>query len=77
VHHKLAEILQKEVPLVLRNLWPDDLSFKDVSPKGILRHRQVTEEYLVALAVSRKGRIATMNEGLSALHPAQSTLIPQ
>ena len=57
--------------------WPDDLSFKDVSPKGILGHRQVTDAYLVALAVSRKGRIATMDEGLSALHPAQSTLIPQ
>jgi uncharacterized protein len=56
--------------------WPDDLNFNEVSPKGILGHRQVTDAYLVALAGSRKSRIATMDEGLSALHPAQSILIP-
>jgi uncharacterized protein len=57
--------------------WPDDLSFKDVSSKGILGHRQVTDAYLVALAAKHKGRLTTMDEGLSALHPAQSTLIPR
>lgn len=57
--------------------WPDDLSFKDVSSKGILGHRQVTDAYLVALAAKHNGRVATMDEGLFALHPAQSTLIPR
>ena len=57
--------------------WPDALNFTDVSSKGILGHRQVTDAYLVALAAKHKGRVATMDEGLSALHPAQSTLIPR
>jgi uncharacterized protein len=57
--------------------WSDDLNFKDVSSKGILGHRQVTDAYLVALAAKHKGRVATMDEGLFALHPAQSTLIPR
>lgn len=57
--------------------WPDDLSFKDVSSKGILGHRQVTDAYLVALAAKHRGHVATMDEGLFALHPAQSLLIPR
>ena len=57
--------------------WPDDLNFKDVSSKGILGHRQVTDAYLVALAAKHKGHVATMDEGLCALHPSQSTLIPR
>jgi hypothetical protein len=57
--------------------WPDDLNFKDVSGKGILGHRQVTDAYLVALAAKHKARVATMDEGLFALHPALSLLIPR
>ena len=57
--------------------WPDDLNFKDVSSKGILGLRQVADAYLVALAAKHKGYVATMDEGLFALHPSQSTLIPR
>ena len=57
--------------------WPDDLNFKDIPSKGILGHRQVTDAYLVALAVKHTGRVATMDEGLFALHPTESTLIPR
>ena len=57
--------------------WPDDLSFTGVSAKGILGHRQVTDAYLVAVAARHNGSVATMDQGLSALHPANSTLIPR
>jgi toxin-antitoxin system PIN domain toxin len=57
--------------------WPDDIQFERVSSKGIIGHRQVTDAYLVALTMKRKGRVATMDEGLAALHPGQCTLIPR
>lgn len=57
--------------------WPDDISFNEVPTKGILGHRQVTDAYLVALAVKHKGCVVTMDEGLFALHSAQSLLIPR
>jgi uncharacterized protein len=48
--------------------WPDDVPYEAAHLVGVLGHRQVTEAYLVALARHHKGRVATLDEGLAALH---------
>jgi toxin-antitoxin system PIN domain toxin len=52
--------------------WPDDVSLSDrrFPPGLLLGHRQVTDAYLLALAVRRGGRLATLDRGLSALLPS-------
>lgn len=71
------DLLLEICALPNHEFWPADLEFGRVSSKGILGHRQVTDAYLVALTMKRKGRVATMDEGLAALHPGQCTLIPR
>ena len=57
--------------------WPDELSYTGASFKGVIGHRQVTDSYLVALAKSRGGQLATMDKGLTMLHPGDTILIPE
>lgn len=48
--------------------WPDDLSLVSsdhVDPSLLLTSGQVTDSYLLALAVSRDGRLATFDQRLS------------
>ena len=52
--------------------WPDDVSFADaVNPiqKQIVGHQQVTDAYLLGLALRRKAKLATMDRGVSMLLP--------
>lgn len=55
--------------------WPDSIGFADVSLAGVIGHRQVTDSYLAGLARHHKGTLATLDQGLAALHPDVSTLI--
>ncbi len=48
--------------------WPDDLDYAQVSLRGVLGHRQVTDTYLAALTRKHGGRLATFDAGLAALH---------
>jgi hypothetical protein len=52
------------------------LSLDRRTTRGIVGHRQVTDAYLVGLAVKRNGQLASMDEGLVALHPGRCTLVP-
>ena len=48
--------------------WPDDLSIADrlvFDPGGILGPNQITDAYLLALAVKNGGRLATLDHGVS------------
>ncbi|MGA7410715.1 MAG: PIN domain-containing protein [Bryobacteraceae bacterium] len=54
--------------------WPDDVSYLDMSTTGIVGHRQVTDAYLVLLAMKHGGLVATMDQALAAVH-AGSTLL--
>jgi uncharacterized protein len=48
--------------------WPDDVSFRDADlfQAGALpSHRQVTDLYLLGLAVERGGRLATFDRAIS------------
>lgn len=48
--------------------WADDLDYAQVSFRGVLGHRQVTDAYLAALARQHRGRLITFDAGLAALH---------
>ena len=56
--------------------WPDSVSFTDVKLHGVIGHRQVTDGYLAQLARVNRGRLATFDRGLVALHPDIAELVP-
>lgn len=53
----------------------DDLSYSRVQWRGVLGHRQVTDAYLAALARHHGTRLATLDQGLAALHPDVAVLV--
>ena len=59
----------------LHEFWPDSLSFNDVRMDGLMGHRQVTDAYLAQLARTNRGRLATFDRGLAALHADVAELI--
>ncbi len=72
---KSAKLLLESISTLPRHeFWPDDASYLKISARGILGHRQVTDGYLVLLANEHGGGVATMDEGLAAVH-AGVTLI--
>jgi len=56
--------------------WPDSVSFADFELQGVIGHRQVTDGYLAQLARANRGRLATFDRGLVALHPDIADLVP-
>ena len=54
--------------------WPDDIGLLDnhVPLDLLVGHRQVTDAYLLGLAIRRGGRLVTLDGALSALLPARS-----
>ena len=56
--------------------WPDGLSYADSDLRHVHGHRQVTDAYLVGLAVSRHARLATLDEGLCRERPEPTLLLP-
>ncbi len=55
--------------------WPADVSYDKVDLESLRGHKQVTDTYLVALARSKGGKLATFDEALAALYP-EVELIP-
>lgn len=55
--------------------WPENLSYADISMRGVIGHRQVTDAYLAALARNNGGRLATLDKGLAALQDDVTDLI--
>jgi uncharacterized protein len=60
------------------HFWEDSVSLRDdrlFDPRVIAGHRQVTDAYLLGLAVSRRGCLATFDRGirLSAVRGARSS----
>lgn len=56
--------------------WTDDLSYAEVDLTHVTGHRQVTDGYLVALALAHGGRLATLDRGLADALPDGAFLIP-
>lgn len=55
--------------------WADDAPYDALTLRGVMGHRQVTDAYLAARARANRGRVATLDEGLAALHPDATELI--
>jgi uncharacterized protein len=71
-----AKALLKEVVSVKgHEFWPDSLSFVQLPDTGVTGYRQVTDAYLVALARHHKGRLATLDRALAAIHSAVAVLV--
>jgi len=67
-------LLQSIFSLPRHDFWPDDVSYTGVPSRGIAGRRQVTGAYLVQLARKHDGSVATMDEGLAAVHPGTTPL---
>lgn len=59
------------------SFWPDDLSYADCDLSHVRGHKQVTDAYLVSLAVARGGRLATLDQALAAGRPAETVLVTE
>jgi toxin-antitoxin system PIN domain toxin len=55
--------------------WPDDIGYLHTNLSGVLGHRQVTDAYLAGLARHHRGRLATFDAGLAALHDDVTDLV--
>ncbi len=63
------ELLRQIVTQKHHGFWPDDVSALDehMAGKLLIGHRQVTDAYLLALAVRHGGRLVTLDKGLLSL----------
>jgi uncharacterized protein len=68
-------LLQAISALGRHEFWPDDASYLDMPATGIVGCRQVTDAYLVHLARIHSGALATLDEGLAAVHPDTAVLV--
>ena len=48
--------------------WEDSLSYAHVDLTRVIGHKRVTDAYLVALARSKGGKLATFDQALAAIH---------
>lgn len=66
-------VLDELIALPEHGFWPDDLplaeAFKQVGP--LTGHRQITDAYLLALAIAKGGALATFDRGVLALRGAK------
>ena len=70
-----AKLLLESISSLPRHeFWPADVSYLDLPTTGIVGHRQVTDAYLVLLARRHGGSVATMDEGLAAVHTGTTLL---
>ena len=50
------------------HFWADALPYDQVQWQGVVGHRQVTDAYLAGLARHHRGKLASFDRGLVALH---------
>lgn len=67
-------LLESIYALPRHEFWPDDVSYLEMPPTGIIGHRQVTDAYLVLLAQKHGGSVATLDRALAAVHTATTLL---
>jgi predicted nucleic acid-binding protein len=68
-------VLQANLGHPTHRFWPDDVGFvQALGPfaQRLAGHQQVTDAYLLGLAMHRKGKLATMDRGVRALLPDKS-----
>jgi len=67
--------LSRLVSLEGHEFWPDSVSFLDLPEAGVFGYRQVTDAYLVALARRHKGKLASLDRALAAIHAPTVVLV--
>jgi toxin-antitoxin system PIN domain toxin len=70
-----ADILGLIVVDARHRFLADDIGYADVSWRGVLGHRQITDAYLATLARHHSAKLATFDRGLAALHADIAVLI--
>lgn len=63
-------VLEANVKLPGHRFWADSISVTqafELVGKRVFGHQQITDAYLLALAVHNRGRLATMDEGIGSL----------
>jgi toxin-antitoxin system PIN domain toxin len=72
-----TELLDIAMQHPAHEFWPDELPFADaIAPfrKRLHGHRQITDAYLLGLALHKSAKVATFDRGLSSLLPEGSSL---
>lgn len=50
------------------HFWADDLSILDIlTPNAIITHAQITDVYLLGLAIHNMGKLATLDQRIPAI----------
>ncbi len=75
--HRVRERLREACASLDHAFWPDDVSLRDNQRFDFSRvqgHNQITDMYLLALAVSRGGRLVSFDQtiALASVHGASS-----
>ncbi|MBI3370037.1 MAG: PIN domain-containing protein [Burkholderiales bacterium] len=73
--HRVRDQLRQACAQLDHEFWPDDVSLRDdgvVNFERLHGHSQITDAYLLALAVARGGSLATFDQAitLGAVHGA-------
>jgi toxin-antitoxin system PIN domain toxin len=66
-------LLEENLRLSSHEFWPDDLSFAEAAAylrPDISGHKQITDVYLLGLAIHRQAKFATFDKPLASLLPA-------
>jgi toxin-antitoxin system PIN domain toxin len=65
-------VLEANVNLLGHQFWPASISVAKAIEnvgKNLTGHRQITDAYLLGLAIHRKGKLATLDRAIAALDP--------
>jgi len=68
-------VLQANLAHPAHRFWADEISLIDSlkpSSPTLIGHQQVTDAYLLGLAIHKKGKFVTMDRGVRALLPEKS-----
>jgi toxin-antitoxin system PIN domain toxin len=69
------QVLSRNVAVPGHHFWSDSIGVREAMERmpGVLTgHRQITDAYLIALAIRNKGRLATLDRGIRQWAPAGS-----
>jgi toxin-antitoxin system PIN domain toxin len=69
-----VEVLEGSLKHPAHRFWTHDIGMSEaVAPFGrrLLGHQQITDAYLLGLAIHKKGKLVTLDAGLASLLPDQ------
>jgi predicted nucleic acid-binding protein len=69
------QVLRRNVDVPEHRFWPDSIDLREAferMPGALTGHQQITDAYLVALAIHNKGKLATLDRGILKWAPAGS-----